>query len=824
MSISRLQNEQTPRVVQSYGIDSLVDTSLHVVDVREFFYRKGRGSRPTWKQVQHFPAAPETESGTGILSNADFNRLYGQRASAIRNLLVNKNFCRLEKSEKCLLTWRFRNMTVEDFDVGLGSKANSDIFRSLEILLWQPMPTGDGVDRFIKSLESTSEDVVQSIYRITDHEYWFRQGINIIAIRFDDVPSPELLSLIDHKLQVIQQEKMQNYFHIISTFNADSEVWMNEKNRSGRFFEIIEHLLMYTWRPFDMKTCEVSIDAAGDEGLIASGTLCIDFAENGAASTRFDMMDRRFNAAGSQTIEFVVNEVSLRAANLSGESSFLSMHMVSRSPGNVDPRGNILTHRFVKLFIESVGKLIDVIMPVIRREEALNNLRWRYFLDSTRLRALEYGEDLHLIVSDSLDILRRLFGIKGVLVFSEDEELANMLRLFSRGDAKPHNYRMLDGPLTPEEILRKQVLVFPVREIQNGRVLLYFDLPGFGPKPSNPEQPDQYLMGTDLWTGVNEEAAVLNLSETKDFLFFLVTECLTANPKAVVANVNRRLPVRGDVVDIDIFLKLCHRILQRFSRFFDLFQTLSGNLESGLAYLRGRRDNLTGLYNRQHFKDMLNNLFLQPGSKLGLIFIDMDNFKIFNDAVSHDFGDRLLRSLAQRLIESTEFFKFQSVPGRFGGDEFCYFIDKIEPEDFEQKAADVFLHITGVPLDVDFFIEDRTEHERMEINLISFLHRLMRPDIGSRQASKNEYVEPPNTRPKAHVVRIWKYLRRQRLGEEETSGVTVQAEQIISDISATIEDKILYNQIFPEIDEQFSRIIRLFIAFQMKNCTTNVIR
>jgi GGDEF domain-containing protein len=238
--------------------------------------------------------------------------------------------------------------------------------------------------------------------------------------------------------------------------------------------------------------------------------------------------------------------------------------------------------------------------------------------------------------------------------------------------------------------------------------------------------------------------------------------------------------------------------------------------------MRGRRDNLTGLYNRQHFKALLNKSFSTPGSSLGLIFLDMDNFKIFNDAVSHDFGDKQLSALAGRMIDSAENIGLNAVPGRFGGDEFCFFIDDIGKEAFEEKSIGVFRGITAPLVPVSFYFDDRSEGEGMEINMISFLHRLMRPDVGSRQASRTEYIEKVHQGPRAHVVDIWKHYKRQ---DGEDPGIQkVRGKQIVSDISAIVEDKILYNKIFTEIDADFSRIIQLFITLQLKNHTTDRIR
>ncbi|MBT8091971.1 MAG: response regulator, partial [Gammaproteobacteria bacterium] len=61
------------------------------------------------------------------------------------------------------------------------------------------------------------------------------------------------------------------------------------------------------------------------------------------------------------------------------------------------------------------------------------------------------------------------------------------------------------------------------------------------------------------------------------------------------------------------------------------------------------RDGLTDLYNHRHINDMLDEEIRKAqieGGDLSLIFIDVDNFKIFNDVHGHQNGDILLRELS----------------------------------------------------------------------------------------------------------------------------------------------------------------------------------
>jgi len=85
-----------------------------------------------------------------------------------------------------------------------------------------------------------------------------------------------------------------------------------------------------------------------------------------------------------------------------------------------------------------------------------------------------------------------------------------------------------------------------------------------------------------------------------------------------------------------------------------------------LAY----HDSLTGLLNRAAFRDLLNQALDNinvSDEEPALVFIDLDHFKSVNDSHGHEFGDRLLKGVADRLIEIAS-------PGvqiaRLGGDEF----------------------------------------------------------------------------------------------------------------------------------------------------------
>lgn len=81
-------------------------------------------------------------------------------------------------------------------------------------------------------------------------------------------------------------------------------------------------------------------------------------------------------------------------------------------------------------------------------------------------------------------------------------------------------------------------------------------------------------------------------------------------------------------------------------------------------------DALTGLPNRSLFIDRLNQSLasMARGRKtLGLMFIDLDGFKLVNDSLGHDMGDQLLREAAERIGKCT---RDGDTVARLGGDEF----------------------------------------------------------------------------------------------------------------------------------------------------------
>jgi diguanylate cyclase (GGDEF)-like protein len=116
-----------------------------------------------------------------------------------------------------------------------------------------------------------------------------------------------------------------------------------------------------------------------------------------------------------------------------------------------------------------------------------------------------------------------------------------------------------------------------------------------------------------------------------------------------------------------------------------------------LAY----HDILTGLPNRQLLCDRLENavaLAERHGHHLGLIFLDIDNFKSVNDSHGHAAGDSLLRRVAERLHRTV---RRSDTVGRLGGDEFLILLPELAHTDDVVLIAEKIVRVMMLPFMVN---------------------------------------------------------------------------------------------------------------------------
>ncbi len=98
------------------------------------------------------------------------------------------------------------------------------------------------------------------------------------------------------------------------------------------------------------------------------------------------------------------------------------------------------------------------------------------------------------------------------------------------------------------------------------------------------------------------------------------------------------------------------------------------------------RDPLTGLYNRRYMEEALKQQLsrvMRQLHPLGIIMIDIDHFKNFNDTYGHAAGDALLRELGQFLQSHI---RGEDIACRYGGEEFTLMMPDISLEVAQKRA------------------------------------------------------------------------------------------------------------------------------------------
>ncbi len=134
-----------------------------------------------------------------------------------------------------------------------------------------------------------------------------------------------------------------------------------------------------------------------------------------------------------------------------------------------------------------------------------------------------------------------------------------------------------------------------------------------------------------------------------------------------------------------------------------LLKILSNLLSDGLIKVEAEKeigymayyDSLTGIPNRALFKNRLDQeiaLAKRDKTLIGVIFIDLDSFKLINDTIGHFGGNEVLKEVANRLTACT---RKQDTVARFGGDEFLVLVNQItETKDIEKIANDILISIS----------------------------------------------------------------------------------------------------------------------------------
>lgn len=178
---------------------------------------------------------------------------------------------------------------------------------------------------------------------------------------------------------------------------------------------------------------------------------------------------------------------------------------------------------------------------------------------------------------------------------------------------------------------------------------------------------------------------------------------------------------------VEVEMSLSSWVTSEGAFFTAFFRDLSQRRETEeqIRFL-AHHDSLTRLPNRTLFRDRLHQALAiskRTRSKVALMLLDLDNFKVINDSLGHGIGDELLKEVAARLVAQE---RETDTVARLGGDEFALILPQIRraedaiiiaeriidriaaPYSLEGNAVQV-----GTSIGITIFPEDGTDVETM---------------------------------------------------------------------------------------------------------------
>jgi diguanylate cyclase (GGDEF)-like protein/PAS domain S-box-containing protein len=123
------------------------------------------------------------------------------------------------------------------------------------------------------------------------------------------------------------------------------------------------------------------------------------------------------------------------------------------------------------------------------------------------------------------------------------------------------------------------------------------------------------------------------------------------------------------------------------------------NTERTIHYM-AHHDALTGMPNRRLMQDRLHQAIMAARRKqrhVGVLFIDLDRFKVVNDTLGHDTGDFILKEIARRLVSCV---REVDTVSREGGDEFVVILPDLERPEHARVVADKILRELARPVEI----------------------------------------------------------------------------------------------------------------------------
>jgi diguanylate cyclase (GGDEF)-like protein len=182
---------------------------------------------------------------------------------------------------------------------------------------------------------------------------------------------------------------------------------------------------------------------------------------------------------------------------------------------------------------------------------------------------------------------------------------------------------------------------------------------------------------------------------------------LLAATKRLARGENTRVVASGGIRELDTLTAAFNSMAQQLAvaraATREAQARLEAKVEERTRQLQelAEQDPLTGIANRRQLFVQLNEALDQArasNQRVGVFFLDIDNFKTLNDSMGHSYGDRVLSAIARRLESIAPHHGFAA---RFGGDEFTLVQRDVVDEDGMLAFGTGIVRAFDTPLHVD---------------------------------------------------------------------------------------------------------------------------
>ncbi len=204
-------------------------------------------------------------------------------------------------------------------------------------------------------------------------------------------------------------------------------------------------------------------------------------------------------------------------------------------------------------------------------------------------------------------------------------------------------------------------------------------------------------------------------------------------------------------------------------------------------------DTLTSLPNRTMFHNSLRSLISKANrnqTKVALMFIDLDNFKMINDTLGHDYGDLLLQEVASRV---KNILRAEDVVSRLGGDEFTVILDDIKDVSYPSIVAQKIIDTLSTPIK----LKDELGYIGASVGISIF------PDDASEIEQLIKNADLAMYKAKHEGKNVYRYFT-----EDMTADANEKLE-LTNDLRNAVEQDALSLYYQPIIDTQTNRVVSL---------------